>query len=432
MRILSLIAVLAAAAFGFLKLSQFSGDNALAIFNVAGYELQIPFVGFVLIALIIFVVLYFLCRIIGGLFRSPKHVGEWNQVRNEKLSQAKLGEGFLALMKGDWKRAEKQLMSKTEFSEVPFVNFLAAAQAAQEQGKYDKRDEYLAKALDKTPKNRLAINMTRARLSQQIGRSDDALKSLMEVEDLGRKNAQYIAMLAQAYDETNDNEKLEKLLPQVRRMEALPSSVIAQMQAELDIEYFNDAEDKDAAWKSIAKTSQKDPDFISIYAEYHINKGRPDLAEKLIRTTLKNEWDESLVNIYGRIESTNRKKLLRQVDGWILARPESAELRLAAGRLAMQSKDVERAQKEFEHAIKLGGLLEAFEELGLLHESEQDLRKALALYRSGLGTANAVNTYALADEINTEKDEEQQNQPQDDVAQEGELMPQSNTYKSNA
>ena len=425
MGILKLVVFLAIAAFCFLQLSQFSGSEAVAIFNLAGYELTIPFMGFVVIAIVIFVILYFFFRVIGNLFSSPKHVGEWSKVRNEKLSQTKLGDGFLALMKGDWKRAEKQLLAKSEFSEVPFVNFLAAAQAAQEQGKYDKRNEYLQKALDKAPNDRLAVNMTRARLDQQIGRADDALKALLEVEDSGRKNAQYIAMLAQAYDELNENEKLALLLPQAKRMGALPSSVVAEMQAELDIERFSEAEDKDAAWKSIAKTSQKDPDFVSVYAEYHIQKGRSDLAEKLIRTTLKNTWDEGLVNVYGRIESTNRKKLLRQVDGWLLARPESPELHLAAGRLAKQNKDIERAQSEFEQAIKLGGLLEAFEELGLLHESEQDLRKALALYRSGLGAANGINNYALND-AKMEQNAKKEHEEESEKVKEGELMPKSN------
>jgi len=79
----------------------------------------------------------------------------------------------------------------------------------------------------------------------------------------------------------------------------------------------------------------------------------------------------------------------------LLARPENAELHLAAGRQSFENKDVSRAEKEFEEAIKLAGLPEAFEELAKLHEGEQDLRKALALYRSGLATANGDHTIAL-------------------------------------
>lgn len=430
MRILIVIcALVIAGLIGFMKLSQLSGEGAQAIFEAAGYEIKIPFMGFLLIALIGFVVLYFFFRLLGGLFRTPKRVGEWNQTRNQKTAQHKLGTGFLALMKGDWKKAEKQLLAKTQYTEVPFVNFLAAAQAAQEQGKYDKRNEYLAKALEKAPNDSLAINMTRARLDQQIGKSDDALKALLDVEDLGRRNPQYVAMLAQAYDELDENEKLAKLLPEAKRLGALPEAVIAEMQAEMDLEKFTMAEDKESAWKETAKTSRKDPDFVAAYAEFQIQKGRVDVAEKLISSTLKTTWDDELVNMYGRIQSTNRKKYLRQVDGWLLARPENAELHLAAGRLAAQDKDTERAQQEFEEAIKLGGLTEAFEELGLLHESEQDLRKALALYRSGLASANGAHSIALEqlqkvseDEKSQDKESEKDTKPE---VKEGELISKS-------
>ena len=379
-----------AALFAYIKLNQFLGEDANVAFQLLGYTVTLSMMQFLVAAVLTFAVFFILFRILGGLFRTKKRVSNWNKNRNEKNAQQKLGIGFLALMKGDWKRAEKQLVSKTKHIEVPFVNFLAAAQAAQEQGNYRQRDEYLRQAAEKAPKDRLAINMTKARLDQQIGKADYALKTLLEVENEGRGNAQYVAMLAQAYDELDENEKLSHLLPEAKRLGALPNEVIEEMQVELDLDEFKTAEDKDLAWKRATKKSRKDPELVAAYAEYQVEKGRVDLAEKMIVSTLKSSWDDNLVNTYGRLKSTNRKKILRQLDGWLLARPENAELHLAAGRQSAESKDVERAQKEFQEAIRLGGLPEAFEELGLLHEGEQDLRKALALYRSGLATANGV------------------------------------------
>ena len=70
-------------------------------------------------------------------------------------------------------------------------------------------------------------------------------------------------------------------------------------------------------------------------------------------------------------------------------------------------------------------MLEAFEELGLLHESEQDLRKALALYRSGLGAANGINNYALND-AKMEQNAKKEHEEESEKVKEGELMPKSN------
>lgn len=421
-----------AALFAYIKLNQFFGEGANVVFDLLGYTVTLTIMQFIIAAIVVFAVLYILFRMLGGFFRTKKRVADWNKNRNEKNAQKKLGIGFLSLMKGDWKRAEKQLVAKTQHTEVPFVNFLAAAQAAQEQGNYAKRDEYLRKAAEKAPNDRLAINMTKARLDQQIGKADDALKSLLEVEDAGRGNAQYVAMLAQAYDELDENEKLSNILPEAKRLGALPVEVIAEMQSELDLDKFNSAENKDLAWKQTSKISRKDPEFVVAYAEYQIQNGRVDLAEKMIVSTLKTTWDDDLVNLYGRLKSTNRKKILRQLDGWLLARPENAELHLAAGRKAVENKDVERAKKEFEQAIKLGGLSEAFEELGLLHEDEQDLRKALALYRSGLATVNGAPHVALeqlqkieTSEAEMSKSSQSANPDAEEVVKEGELLTKS-------
>jgi len=414
------------ALFAYIKLNQFFGEGANVVFELLGHTVTLTMMQFIIAAILVFAVLYILFRFLGGLFRTKKRVADWNKNRNEKNAQKKLGTGFLALMKGDWKRAEKQLVAKTQHTEVPFVNFLAAAQAAQEQGNYAMRDQYLRKAAEKAPDDLLAINMTKARLDQQIGKPEDALKSLLEVEQAGRGNAQYVAMLAQAYDELDENEELSNLLPEAKRLGALPVEVIAEMQSELDLEKFNSADNKDLAWKQTSKISRKDPEFVAAYAEHQIQNGRVDLAEKMIISTLKTTWDDDLVNLFGRLKSTNRKKILRQIDGWLLARPENAELHLAAGRQAIESKDIERAQKEFEEAIKLGGLSEAFEELGLLHEGEQDLRKALALYRTGLATVNGAPQVALEQlkqvESSEETEQKDSNSTDSQSAKEGELI----------
>jgi len=373
----------------FFWFADFSDGGYVKIF-LGEYLYEVSFFVFVIGFLATLFVLYFLIRTAVNLFRTPKKVGNWNNQRNQRVSQTKLGNGFLSLMQGDWKRAEKQLLAKTDtrYNQVPYVNFLAAAQAAQEQGKYEQRDYYLSQASQQAPKSKLAINMTKARLHQQAGQHDAALTALLEVKNEGKKNQQYTAMLVQAYDHNDDFDNLQEVLPQARRIGALPEDVLNDIQADMDIDVFQKASDKEMAWKKLSKTSKQDNDFVKVYAEYQLSHGRPDVAEKLIRATLKKSWDDGLVNTYGRIVTTQHKKLLRNVDGWLLGRPENADLHIAAGRLAAQGRNSTRAEEEFELAIKLSKSPEAYEELGKLYEENHDLRKALSLYRSGLHSSN--------------------------------------------
>ena len=393
MKFILYCAVILVLGYGLFTFADYSDGGYVKIF-LGEYLVEVSFFVFVVGFLMTLFLLYFLIRTVVNLFKTPKRVSNWNNQRNQRVSQNKLGNGFLSLMQGDWKRAEKQLLAKTDtrYNQVPYVNFLAAAQAAQEQGKYEQRDYYLAQAAQQAPKNKLAINMTKARLHQQAGQHDAALTALLEVKDEGKKNQQFTAMLVQAYDHKDDFDSLQEILPQARRIGALPDTVLNDIQADIDIDSFQKASDKEMIWKKLSKTSKQDADFIKVYAEYQLSNGRPDIAEKLIRTTLKKAWDDGLVNTYGRIVSTQHKKLLRNVEGWLLARPENVELYVAAGRLAAQGQDFSRAEKAFEEAIKLSKSPEAYEGLGKLYEENQDLRKALSLYRSGLHTSNAAIT----------------------------------------
>lgn len=396
MKFILFCAIVLALGYGLFAFVGFTDGGYVKIF-LGDYLVEVTFVVFVIGLVATVIALYFLIRTIVGLFRAPKRVGDWNTQRNQGASQQKLGDGFLSLMQGDWKRAEKQLVAKTDsrYNKVPYVNFLAAAQAAQEQGKYAQRDHYLSQAMQQAPKNRLAVGMTKARLHQQAGQHEDALSTLLGIEKEGARNQQYMAMLVQAYDHHDDFEALQTVLPKARRLGALPEDVLEDIQADIDLDKFAAAKDKELVWKSLSKTSQRDAKFVKIFAEHQLLNDRADVAEKLIRTTLKTGWDESLVNTYGRIQTTRRKKLLRQIDGWLLARPESAELHLAQGRLLVQDNQPDSAEKSFEQAIHLSDLPEAYEELGGLYEKNQDLRKALSLYRVGLSNSNVAKIKSL-------------------------------------
>ncbi|WP_399361225.1 heme biosynthesis HemY N-terminal domain-containing protein [Thiohalobacter thiocyanaticus] len=53
-----------------------------------------------------------------------------------------LNQGLLALSEGDWPRAEKLLVEHADDSESPLLNYLAAARAAQDQGRMPAANQY--------------------------------------------------------------------------------------------------------------------------------------------------------------------------------------------------------------------------------------------------------------------------------------------------
>ncbi|WP_337241601.1 heme biosynthesis HemY N-terminal domain-containing protein, partial [Proteus faecis] len=68
----------------------------------------------------------------------------------------------IKLLEGDWKQAEKKVTRWANHHDMPLLCYLAAAEAAHEQGDQRKRDDYLTLAA-KQPNATLAVELTRAK-----------------------------------------------------------------------------------------------------------------------------------------------------------------------------------------------------------------------------------------------------------------------------
>jgi len=384
-----------------LNVGKLDPDNYVKMY-ISNYVIEVSVVQFLFLLLISVLVLYALIRLIRLVLKSGSLFSNWRERKSTKTAQAALGSGYLSLIKGDWSRAEKSLTTKCEHSGVPYVNYLAAAQAAQEQGKIITRDEYLNAAYKEAPAERFAIGLTKARLHQKAGQLDQALATLQDIAPEGAKNAQYTAMLIQTYQQMKDWHGIKNLLPAARKQKALPESVLQQMLHDVHISALKDASDKRTAWKNLPSIEKKNPENVALYASYLIEGDQYADAEKLIRGALKSTYSDELVAIYGAIESPTPAKLRRNVEGWLLARPESAQLNLAAGRFALAEKDIELAKTYLRNAIEHGQLSLAYSLLGEVYENTGQSGEALKLYRSGMLSAGKSDSERLAQENNPE------------------------------
>ena len=400
MRLIVIIFLVFLAAYGVMQIDQIDPDNYVKMY-LGNYVVEIKVLGLLLLLIGLVMVLYFALWLIRVIWRSPKTVAKWQGKRNHSKAEEQLGAGYLSLIKGDWKKAENLLTSKTQHSRLPYVNYLVAAQAAQQQGRIEQRDEYLSAAYKAAPKERLAIGLTKARLHQQAGQLELALATLQDIETEGKKNPQYTAMLLQAHEENKDWQQAHELLPVARKQKALPDEILEQIdtgihlnglkQASKESRQNGDSSVLSGAWRALPKEQKKMSDNVAVYAQALIDCGEPETAEKIIRTALNNDWSEELVAIYGQLPSDNPAKALRRVEGWLLARPENAQLSLAAGRLAKLAGNKELAIQYLQDAVRLAQLPQAYGLLGEVYESANESGKALQLYRDGIAAAAGLS-----------------------------------------
>ncbi|MFT6409092.1 MAG: HemY protein [Arenicella sp.] len=383
MRVLLLILFAAITGYSAFLVGQIEPGNYVKIY-AGSYLIELNLLSFVLLVLVSVFTLYFMIRLFRIIWKAPKSFSSWRMRSNKKRATEALGAGYLSLIKGDWRNAEKSLTTKSDASSIPYVNYLAAAQAAQEQGRMVQRDDYLNAAFKAAPKERLAIGLIKARLHQSAGQYQQAEATLLDIQDIGHNNAQFTAMLMQIYQHTDQWAKANEQLGAARKQSALPSEVLDGIADQAYSSSLSNSTYKDVAWKALPRNQRKRVENILLYVSHLIDNGESSAAEKLIRATLKNQWSDPLVRLYGELKIDKPKKLARVVDGWLLARPESAELNLAAGQLSLQAKELDKAKEYLQQAIELGQLPTAYSRLGEAYEASNDSGKALQLYRSGM------------------------------------------------
>jgi HemY protein len=395
MRLLLLILFAAIAGYSAFLVGQIEPGNYVKIY-AGSYLIELNLLSFILLVVVSVFTLYFMIRLFRIIWKAPKSFSSWRLRSNKKRATQALGAGYLSLIKGDWRSAEKSLTTKSDSSSIPYVNYLAAAQAAQEQGRLSQRDDYLNAAFKAAPKERLAIGLIKARLHQSAGQYEQAEATLLDIQDIGHKNAQYTAMLLQIYQHTGQWGKANELLGAARKQSALPEDVLDGIANQAYSSTLSDADDVGAAWNLLPRNQRKRVDNILLYAADLIDNGDDAAAEKLIRATLKNQWSDALVRLYGTLDTGKPAKLLRIVEGWLMARPESAELNLAAGQFSLQQSDLDKAKEYLQRAIELGQLPKAYSLLGQAYEASNNSGKALQLYRSGMINLASVNRNRLS------------------------------------
>lgn len=383
MRAFILLLLATVCGYAALQIGRLDPDNYVKMY-VGNYVVEVKLLGFLLFVLAFVIVLYAVIKLFRMIWKAPKSYSNWLQRHNTEVADAGLGAGYLSLIKGDWKGAEKRLTKRPQDGSVPYLNYLVAAQAAQEQGKMSERDQYLSAAYQSAPKERLAIGLTKASLHQKSGQLENTLATLEDISSEGQKNSQYTAMLLQTHQQMGDWQAAQDLLPKARKQKALPQDALDSLSDQLYNGALISAKDKQAAWNELPREQKKQTDNVFIYARYLLANGENQAAEKIIRGTLKSQWSDDLVRLYGKLQTGSPTKQRRHVEGWLMARPENAELNLAAGRLAFEEKKFDLAKTYLQASISHGQLPKAYSLLGEVYEAANDSGKALQLYRTGM------------------------------------------------
>ncbi len=365
-------------------------DPGFVLVRYRDYSIETSLAFALVASVVAAIAIYYAVRLLRGLLRLPGAMQR--QTKNRRFGKARrqLNLGLIDLAEGRFEQAENHLMRLVDFSESPLVHYLAAARAAQLQGKHDARDNYLKAAHEANPDAELAIGVTQAELQLAHRQSEQALATLTHLRGIAPRHDYVLMLLARAYHELEDWPALVEILTDVRRKKLIEDKRLGEMELAGYrglLEGAGDSQpDFDKTWKSIPKAVQSDVQMTRFYLDMMARRGwYNDSAGQLVVKSLDNQWDDELIEVYGRFEAKDANAQLERAEKWLDDFGHNENLLLALGRISMRARLWGKAQSYFEASIGARATPAACLALAGLYENQlQQPDKAAGYYQQGL------------------------------------------------
>ena len=368
-------------------------DAGLITVVISGWTIQTSFSFFIISMLVLFLLSHFILRLISRLWRMPRELGRWQENRHQRLSEKYLSRGLMALIEGNWNKAEVSLIKGAPHSQSSLVNYLGAARAAQQLGATERRDDYLLKAYRDDPDAEVVIGLVQAELQIKQQQTEQALATLTRLHDQKPKQDKVKKMLLHAYADLKDWNAMLKLLPKIEHAGIFTREQIQAKQLEAyggllkNISLDGDKEKLNNAWLNIPRKIRTEFHLIEVYTEEKLKLSDSSDCEPLIHKALKNQWDLALVDLYGQVEGKEKAKQLKFAESFLSSHARNSVLLLTLGRLSARNKLWGKARTYLEESIEINSLPETFRTLASVLDELGEHEAAAVYYQRGLELA---------------------------------------------
>jgi HemY protein len=335
--------------------------------------------------------------VLGLLHTSGALVNPWSRRHRERRVSKASRSGLRELAEGQWSHALGHLRSAAEHDHQPLVHYLGAARAANELGEHEQSDELLRKAREREPESGLAVGLTQAQLQIARGQYREARETLNALHSEHPRHAYVLTLLQQLYVQLQDWSALCRLLPELRKHRVLPPARLSELELlawTAALEQSGQAattSNEDALqalnqkWHAVPSGLRTESLLVRAYADGLSRLGADAKAEEVLYAALKRQFDDRLVERYGRVRGQDAARQLANAESWLKAHPENAELLLALGRLSMRNALWGKARDYLEASLRFEHRPETCAELARLLAQLGDNERSNRLFQEGLG-----------------------------------------------
>jgi len=319
----------------------------------------------------------------------PHYWRQWRDSRRLSRAQTKTKRGLIEFSEGQWQTAKKHLIAAAPNVDLPLVNYLTAARAAEKLGDHHLRDQYLHQAQAAAPDATIAIELTQAQLQVDNQEWEEALATLRALQIIAPDHTYVIQLYVQVYQAMQNWTDLLAILPKLRPTSSRSEQDILQLKRLAYLKLIQvwlnqpaSEQSKTQPIQTLPHDLKHDPEIITQYGHYLLHLHQDQLAEKTIRECLKTKQSADLIALYGQLDATHVR--IPFIESLLRYDPDSSALHLCLGQLFLSKQVWGTAKSHLEKSLQIQPTVQAYHVLGTLLEILDQQTEACQAYRQGL------------------------------------------------
>ncbi|WP_435951593.1 protoheme IX biogenesis protein HemY [Dryocola sp. BD626] len=335
-----------------------AGHQGYVLIQTDNYNVETSVTGLAIVLILTMVVLFAIEWILRRIFRTGARTRGWFVGRKSSRARKQTKAALLKLAEGDYQQVEKLMSKNADHAEQPVVNYLLAAEAAQQRGDEIRANQHLERAAELADNDQLPVEITRVRLQLARNENHAARHGVDKLLEIAPRHPEVLRLAEQAYVRTGAWSSILDILPAMDKVQVGDEAHRAALQEQAWIGMMDQAmadQGNDGLktwWRNQSRKTRQETTLQVAMAEHLIECDDHEAAQEIVLDGLKRQYDERLILLMPRLKSGNPEQLEKALRQQIKTHGDRPLLYSTLGQLLMKHGEWQQASEAFREAIK--------------------------------------------------------------------------------
>ncbi|WP_314866230.1 heme biosynthesis protein HemY [Aggregatibacter kilianii] len=395
-----------------------SGKQGYVRIETANNIVEMSLTTLVIFFVVSMAVVYSIEAAISRFCRLSNNTYSWFSRRKRVKAQKQTLEGLMRMDEGDYSKAEKLIGKNAKHSDEPVLNFIKAAEAAQQRGDEFSANRYLIQATEIAGTDSLILEIARTRILLQQNKLPAARSSVDSLLIMAGRNKEVLKLAVDIYLKSKAYQALDNILEQVEKSGLYSAEEFETLQRQVEDGLLDEKMNEDGVdglldWWDEQPRKRRNDSYVKLgLIRRLIDANDHESAYELTLELVKKLDDDDnsplaqeLFKQIGRLQPEDNSKLVKVVNKWAKNANLTAQClaNRALGYLYVRNNDFAKADEVFKNLIANKDQLEPNDITMASYVFEQMGDKAAAQQLREEGLKSAMSMPNLVVEETPEK-----------------------------